>query len=130
MPEMSFAVRWPDGTVRDYYSPSLVIHDHLTVGERLSVTEFHRRATDALTEAGERVRARYGFLCSSAADTAAQVDSASRAHPGAALVEVVSMHPPLPSASQPSASQPSASQPSASPPPAQASPAPDPQENP
>ncbi|WP_413464449.1 MSMEG_0570 family nitrogen starvation response protein [Dietzia sp. PP-33] len=118
---MSFAVRWPDGSVRDYYSPSLVIHDHLAVGDRLSVTEFHRRATDALTEAGERVRARYGFLCSSAADTATRVTSASRAHPGDALVEVVSMHPPLPSASQPSAS----------PPPAQASSAaPEPQEHP
>nr|WP_187702590.1 MSMEG_0570 family nitrogen starvation response protein [Dietzia sp. SLG310A2-38A2] len=112
---MSFAVRWPDGTVRDYYSPSLVIHDHLTVGDRLSVAEFRRRATDGLTEAGERVRARYGFLCSSAADTAAQVASASRAHPGEALVEVVSMHPPLPFASQPSAYPSPAEAPSASP---------------
>ncbi|MBB1042377.1 MAG: MSMEG_0570 family nitrogen starvation response protein [Dietzia sp.] len=115
MPEMSFAVRWPDGTVRDYYSPSLVIHDHLTVGDRLSVAEFRRRATDGLTEAGERVRERYGFLCSSAADTAARVASASRAHPGDALVEVVSMHPPLPSASPPPASPPPAQAPSASP---------------
>ncbi|MFN7243180.1 MAG: MSMEG_0570 family nitrogen starvation response protein [Dietzia cercidiphylli] len=112
---MSFAVRWPDGTVRDYYSPSLVIHDHFTVGDRLSVAEFHRRATDGLTEAGERVRERYGFLCSSAADTAARVASASRAHPGDALVEVVSMHPPLPFPSQPSASPPPAQAPSASP---------------
>ena len=70
-----------------------MIHDHLTVGDRLSVAEFRRRATDGLTEAGERVRARYGFLCSYAADTAAQVASASRVHPGDALVEVVSMHP-------------------------------------
>ncbi|AVZ39902.1 MULTISPECIES: MSMEG_0570 family nitrogen starvation response protein [unclassified Dietzia] len=93
MPEMNFAVRWPDGTVRDYYSPSLVIHDHLTVGERLSVAEFRARATHALTEAGERVRARYGFLCTSAAETAAQVTSASLAHPGDALVEVVAMDP-------------------------------------
>lgn len=109
---MSFAVRWPDGTVRDYYSPSLVIHDHLTVGDRLSVAEFRRRATDALTEAGERVRARYGFMCSSAADTAEQVDTASHAHPQNALVEVVSMHPAPPPA------------------PDSASAAPDPQEHP
>jgi len=30
---MTFSVRWPDGAVDDFYSPSLVMHDHLSVGE-------------------------------------------------------------------------------------------------
>jgi uncharacterized repeat protein (TIGR04042 family) len=29
---MMFAVRWPDGAERAYYSPSLVVADHLETG--------------------------------------------------------------------------------------------------
>ncbi|MFC7960432.1 hypothetical protein ACFUQU_05900 [Rhodococcoides kroppenstedtii] len=37
MPEMTFTVRWPDGRRRRYWSPSLVITEHLTVGARYDV---------------------------------------------------------------------------------------------
>ncbi len=43
MPEMTFALRWPDGRVEECYSPSLVVHDYLSAGwldRALSVTEF------------------------------------------------------------------------------------------
>lgn len=96
MPEMRFAVRWPDGEVGDYYSPSLVVHDHLSIGDRLSVSEFRSRTTVALDEAGERVRARYGFLCTSAAESVARINLDSAGYPESALVEVLSMYPPLP----------------------------------
>ena len=67
MPEMTFTVRWPDGRVEDCYSPSLVMQDHLEVGAEYSGRRVRRPGpTTALEEAGERVRARYGFLCTSA----------------------------------------------------------------
>jgi len=66
MPEMIFRVRWPDGKETDCYSPSLVIRDHFTAGEDYPVAKFIEKADAALTEASERVRARYGFPCSRA----------------------------------------------------------------
>lgn len=66
MPEMTFRVRWPDGTETSCYSPSLVIQDHFQPGEDYPVLEFLKKADTALSEASERVRARYGFPCSRA----------------------------------------------------------------
>ena len=43
MPEMTFSVRWPDGRVVDHYSPSLVVHDHLTAGSTYPVDDFRER---------------------------------------------------------------------------------------
>ncbi|MET0982675.1 MAG: MSMEG_0570 family nitrogen starvation response protein, partial [Telluria sp.] len=48
MPEMHFTVRWPDTTVDDCYSPSLVIKDYLNVGEHYSVSDFVERSRTAL----------------------------------------------------------------------------------
>ena len=44
MPEMTFTVRWPDGQVQECYSPSLVMHDHLVVGQQYTVDEFTSEA--------------------------------------------------------------------------------------
>lgn len=73
MPEMWFSARWPDGTERDYYSPSLVVHDHLTVDTDYPVDDFVDRSTTAMAEASERVRAKFGFACTSAAETTARI---------------------------------------------------------
>ena len=69
MPEMTFDVQWPDGRVQQCYSPSLVMHDYLTSGSDYTVAEFLDRSTHALQEASERVRAKFGFSCTSAAAT-------------------------------------------------------------
>jgi uncharacterized repeat protein (TIGR04042 family) len=74
MPEMRFTVRWPDGTVDDCYSPSLVIKDYLEVGGSYPVADFVRRSGEALNIASERVRAKYGFACSSALDQLARIE--------------------------------------------------------
>lgn len=68
MPEMHFRVEWPNGHVARCYSPSYVVEDHLSVGETYSVDDFVRRARTALRLGSDRVRARYGFACSSALD--------------------------------------------------------------
>jgi uncharacterized repeat protein (TIGR04042 family) len=75
VPEMLFAVRWPDGTESRCYSPSLVISDHLAVGVSYPVAEFVDRSRTALLIASERVRAKYGMVCTSAL---AQLDAIER----------------------------------------------------
>lgn len=100
MPEMSFEIAWPDGTVQSCYSPSLVIHDHLATGIDYSIDDFLVHASTALTIASERIKAKFGFYCTSAAGTLAAIESAAaraRTHPGP--VRVLSMEPPaLPAA--------------------------------
>lgn len=68
MPEVYFRVRWPSGTEESCYSPSTVILEHLEAGRSYPVREFVQRARTALELASERVRARYGYACSSALD--------------------------------------------------------------
>ena len=75
MPEMLFQIRWPDGAIEQCYSPSLVIRDHLAVGETYSVPEFLRRSCVALTIASDRVREKYGFACSRAMGQLAKLES-------------------------------------------------------
>ncbi|MCX2755952.1 MSMEG_0570 family nitrogen starvation response protein [Gordonia sp. 4N] len=97
MPEMTVQVRWPDGQFSQYYSPSLVLHDHLEPGT-YRVDDFRSRSTTALDEASARVRAKYGFACTSAAASAEEIALDAARHADFAEVEVVSMYPPLPGA--------------------------------
>ncbi|MBW4040539.1 MAG: MSMEG_0570 family nitrogen starvation response protein [Acidobacteria bacterium] len=96
MPEMTFTVQWPDGGVDDCYSPSLVMWDHLEVGAEYTVGDFTARATTALEEAGERVRARYGFLCTGALAQAEEIRARAAVLDAGAAVRVLAMAPPLP----------------------------------
>jgi len=77
MPEMHFRVRWPDGAAESCYSPSLVIKDHLEVGERYALGDFLARSRAALTVASERVREKYGFACSRALGQLARIEAAA-----------------------------------------------------
>jgi uncharacterized repeat protein (TIGR04042 family) len=95
MPEMTVDVRWPDGRLQRCYSPSLVMHDYLTAGSDYSVAEFVDRSARALQEASERVRAKYGFACTSAAGTKAEIVSAANQFPSGATIRVVAMQPGL-----------------------------------
>jgi uncharacterized repeat protein (TIGR04042 family) len=94
MPEMLFHIRWPDGVIEQCYSPSLVIRDHLAVGESYSVQEFLRRSRVALTTASDRVREKYGFACSRAMGQLARLEAAAGHFDdtGEARVAVISFH--------------------------------------
>ena len=95
MPEMTFEVRWPDGSAQQCYSPSLVMHDYLRPDTAYTVSDFVQRCERALTEASARVRARYGFACTSAADTAERIQHAAARYPAEAQVRVTAMTPSL-----------------------------------
>lgn len=103
MPEMTFTIRWPNGQTHRCYSPSLVMHDHLQAGAAYPVTDFVGRVGRALTEASDRVRERYGFACTSAAEQQEQIEQAAAAFAGDDLVHVLALEPPLPAAAAPAA---------------------------
>jgi uncharacterized repeat protein (TIGR04042 family) len=88
MPEVHFDVRWPDGVRRTYYSPSTAIRQHLRAGESYKVPEFLAKARIALHEASERVRAKYGYTCSSALDTLRQIEETGASHDDADDAEI------------------------------------------
>lgn len=96
MPEMTFTVQWPDGAVEECYSPSLVMWDHLAVGAAYPVADFTVRTTTALDEAAERVRARWGFACTSAMAQRDRIAQVARGFAGDETVRVLAMRPPLP----------------------------------
>jgi uncharacterized repeat protein (TIGR04042 family) len=92
MPEMTFTVRWPDGATQQCYSPSLVMHDFLVDQTDYPIDDFMARSTKALNQASERVRAKFGFACTSAA---ASIDALvqTRARYDDGTVTVVGMAP-------------------------------------
>ncbi|MFV9424053.1 MULTISPECIES: MSMEG_0570 family nitrogen starvation response protein [Microbacterium] len=92
---MRFAVRWPDGAETSHYSPSLVMHDYLSTGGRYGVTDFVERSREALDAAAERVRAAYGFACTSAMASRDEIVRTAAAY-AEGEVTVLRMEPPLP----------------------------------
>ena len=72
---MPTSVRWPDDSLEVCYSPSLVIKDHLVPGTTYSLDDFRQRSRTALTIAAERVREKYGFLCSRALGQLARIET-------------------------------------------------------
>jgi len=69
MPEVHFEVRWPDDERMRYYSPSRAVRAQLAAGESYPVPEFLERIAAAMEAASARFEAKYGYRCSSAADT-------------------------------------------------------------
>jgi uncharacterized repeat protein (TIGR04042 family) len=83
MPEVHFEVRWPSGLTRRYYSPSTIVHQHIKAGARYDVQDFLARTELAMNAASERVRAKFGYACSSAMDTLAQIQETAQAEQAA-----------------------------------------------
>ena len=69
MPAVNIRLRWPDGEGSNVYSPSTVIHQHLTQGDSYPLPELLLRADAGLNAASERVKDVKGFYCSSAMDS-------------------------------------------------------------
>ncbi|PHM38693.1 hypothetical protein Xmau_03403 [Xenorhabdus mauleonii] len=73
MPSVNFTVKWPNGEQVQYYSPSTVIYEYLSINESYPSTLFLHQIEEGLHAASERVRIRYGFTCSSAMDNLALI---------------------------------------------------------
>lgn len=66
MPEVYLPIEWPDRTTDRIYSPSTIINTYFKAGDQLTVAEFEVKITEALTQASQRVKEKFGFECSSA----------------------------------------------------------------
>jgi len=91
MPAMHYHLRWPDGLESACYSPSLVIKDFFEAGAAYPLPTFMSKVREATHIASERVRAKYGFACSMAADQlqAIEAEAARFADTAGAQVEVL-----------------------------------------
>ncbi|MCF8979969.1 MULTISPECIES: MSMEG_0570 family nitrogen starvation response protein [Pseudomonas syringae group] len=83
MPAVNIRLRWPDGQESNVYSPSTVIHQHLTQGASYTLPDFLQRADAGLNAASERVKAVKGFYCSSAMDSLSGIRMMARRFPTA-----------------------------------------------
>jgi MSMEG_0570 family protein len=91
MPEVLFTIQLPDGTTRECYSPSTVVHRYFAAGEEMPVAEFVHRSRAALAAASERVRAKFGYSCSSASAQLAEIERWIRPEPSNAIIRIVSV---------------------------------------
>jgi uncharacterized repeat protein (TIGR04042 family) len=89
MPEVVFTIQLPDGITKECYSPSTIVHRHFREGEEMSVGEFLARSRKAFPAASERVRARFGFACSSAAAQLANIEEWTRAYASDAIIRIL-----------------------------------------
>jgi uncharacterized repeat protein (TIGR04042 family) len=78
MPELYFKIRWPDGTPEVCYSPSLIIKEFFSPGERYPLAEFLRRSRESLGIASRRVQEKYGVPCARAEAQLARLESVSQ----------------------------------------------------
>ena len=88
MPEVYFRVSWPDGREESCYSPSTVVLQHLTAGHSYPLADFLARSRLALTQASERVAAKYGYRCTSAEEQLARLEEAAAAYADRADAQV------------------------------------------
>ncbi len=91
MPEVLFTVELPDGVTRECYSPSTVVCRYFAKGEEMPIAEFVRRSRRALAEASERVRAKFGFGCGSAAAQLTEIEQWTRSYAQDAVIRIISI---------------------------------------
>ena len=89
MPQIVFTIQLPDGLMKECYSPSTVVREHFRQGEEMSVAEFLARSRKAFPAASERVRAKFGFACSSAAAQLADIEEWTRIYASDATVRIL-----------------------------------------
>ncbi len=78
MPEVTFTLQWPDGTVEGCYSPSTIVREYFAAGTQYPVADLLTRSRTAFGLASDRVAARYGYACSSAAAQLAKIEARAR----------------------------------------------------
>lgn len=91
MPEVHFTIRLPGGQTRQCYSPSTVIRDYFRPSEEMSASEFLARSRKAMGAASDRVRAKHGFACASAAAQLESIEQWLHGCPGDAVVRILNI---------------------------------------
>ncbi len=89
MPETFFTIQLPGGETRECYSPSSIVREYFGEGDEMPAAEFLARSRKALAHASERVRAKYGFGCASAASEIAAIEHWVKSASGDGVVRIV-----------------------------------------
>jgi uncharacterized repeat protein (TIGR04042 family) len=89
MPEVLFTIQLPDGATKECYSPSSVVRRYFAMGEEMPIPEFLCRSREALTEASERVQAKFGFACGSAAVQLNEIERWASSYPQHSIVRII-----------------------------------------
>jgi len=89
MPEVLFTIQLPDGALKECYSPSSIVRSYFAKDEVMPVTEFLHRSRQAFSEASERVRAKFGFSCTSASAQLADIERWTREHPDDGTIRII-----------------------------------------
>lgn len=74
MPEITFTAELPDGSFQPCYSPSSVVKKYFWLGQQLPAEEFIRLSRIALNEASARVQEKFGFSCTAAYSSLAEIE--------------------------------------------------------
>ena len=82
-------VHWPDGSREWLYSPSTVVEEVFSTEGSYPLAEFVELTRQSMTEASDRVQARYGFPCVRAAATLAAVEATAARFAPDGRVQVV-----------------------------------------
>jgi uncharacterized repeat protein (TIGR04042 family) len=91
MPEVIFTVQLPDGTTKECYSPSTIVHRYFAAGEEMTAAEFLQRSRTALAAASERVRAKFGYSCTSASAQLTEIERWINGEPSQAVIRIISV---------------------------------------
>lgn len=91
MPETVFTIQLPDGTDHDCYSPSSIVHNYFSVGEKLPNQEFLKKAQESLKIASDRVEKKFGFQCSGAIDSLHRIEAISARFGPDELIEITNI---------------------------------------
>ncbi|RYD17874.1 MAG: MSMEG_0570 family nitrogen starvation response protein [Verrucomicrobiaceae bacterium] len=92
MPETTFTAGLPDGTFQPCYSPSSVVKNYFTPGQEVPAEEFIRLSRAALGEASERVRQKFGFSCTAASASLADIERWAGALPPETPLVITHIH--------------------------------------
>jgi uncharacterized repeat protein (TIGR04042 family) len=89
MPETYFDVRWPDGQQQSCYSPSSIVREYFEADKLYALGDFVRLSETSLGIASERVKQKFGYYCSSAADQIKQIKQKADEFDDKAMVTVM-----------------------------------------
>ncbi|MFT6094295.1 MAG: putative repeat protein (TIGR04042 family) [Pseudohongiellaceae bacterium] len=89
MPETYFEVRWPDGQQQTCYSPSSIVREYFEADKQYTLGDFVHLSETSLGIASERVKQKFGYYCSSAADQLKQIKQKADEFDGKTTVMVI-----------------------------------------
>ncbi|MBC2605029.1 MSMEG_0570 family nitrogen starvation response protein [Pelagicoccus albus] len=70
----AFTVELPDESIRSCYSPTSIARQYFKSGEVITVEEFVSKSRSALNEASSQVEEVFGYVCSGAAASIANIE--------------------------------------------------------